>query len=269
MAIFVVPFTTLLNWDPFYYVFKLPYFPKTLSFVLFQYILRTSMLIVYWVTYSRTILLAVVFIFGLCECGLGCLQLQLKASKCVIMNCNYDNDRTNFQHNSNLIMKLAPWSWIRIVRSISNYRRFVLFFNLSVYQFAGNLISVGMALVTVVVVTSGFVTIRLYRVVPMPYYLLFPAIMVVFFVTVFMWFPYFVKLNDIFREVRKNWYGQLHLFPKQRRKLVVREVRSIKGGVVSVLIGDYVFSVFHRGTQTGCFKRLLDYLITACLSIPV
>jgi hypothetical protein len=107
------------------------------------------------------------------------------------------------------------------------------------------------------------------NVVPMPHYLIFPLIMMNGIVSGFVWFPCALMGNDMFKEVKGNWVRQLHVFPVQRMKFVRRVVKGVKVGALRVMIGEYVFSEFDRGSQTGCFKRTLEYLITACLSISV
>jgi hypothetical protein len=86
-------------------------------------------------------------------------------------------------------------------------------------------------------------------------------------VGVFVWFPCALIGNDLLKEVKWNWCRQLHVFPVPRMKFVRRVVKGVKVKVLTVMLGDYVFSEFDRSTQTGCYKRSLEYLITACLSI--
>jgi hypothetical protein len=251
----LIPFIVLMRWDPFYYVFRL-LFCKQSSFV-FEYFVRVGLSSVALLVFSRTISQALVFVFILCECCIECVQLLLTSS-------NISTRSMKFQG-----LRHVPWSWIQILRSLSDYKGFLLLFNLFAKKFLGNNIVVGIASVTVVFVTSGFATIRLVRLVPMPYYLLFPVSMVFVYFGTFIWFPYGVKVNYIFKQVVRNWYFQINEIPKSRRKLLLKEVNGIKVGVVAVMIGDYTFSDFEQGTPAGCFRRSLEYLITACLSIHV
>jgi hypothetical protein len=77
--------------------------------------------------------------------------------------------------------KADPRNWLGMARSISDYRMFCVLLNSTVYIFSGNCISAGIFLVVTMGVTSGFATIRLVGVVPMPHYLMFSAFMVTLF----------------------------------------------------------------------------------------
>jgi hypothetical protein len=251
-AVILVPFLVLLGWDPFHFVFEQSLAQKLP--VSLQYICRIALTIIYWISFSRTVSLALIFLFILAESVLECLALQLTASNAM---------------NKITFRKTARWSWLRILQSISDYRMFQLFFNSLVHKFVSNLISGGVSLCMAVVVISGFVTIRMSHSVPMPYYLLFPCLCVAMFVFNFVWFPYGVKVNDKFRDIKRNWHHRINEFPHAKRKLILKKLMGIKVGAVAIMLSDYTFSVFDRETQAGCFKRSLEYLITACLSIPV
>jgi hypothetical protein len=218
------------------------------------------MTLVCYATFIRPILILFVFLFGFAVLGFECMTSLLKGSRSATFSCLSIRGRP--AHN-------FPLSWLRIVQSVSEYRMFYVFFNAFVDKFAGNTVSMGIGAVSIFVVSAGFGTIRLTNVVPMPHYLIFPLIMMNGIVSGFVWFPCALMGNDMFKEVNGNWCRQLHVFPVQRMKFVRRVVKGVKVGALRVMIGEYVFSEFDRGSQTGCFKRTLEYLITACLSISV
>jgi hypothetical protein len=117
-------------------------------------------------------------------------------------------------------------------------------------------------------VTSGFATIRLVGVVPMPHYLMFPAFMVILFGGTFVLFPYAVKVNNMLKVILRYWAEELDvLVPKDQLKYAKRVVKGTKVGAIAVLLGDYRFAVFDSGCITECYWWSLEYLITACLEV--
>jgi ABC-type uncharacterized transport system fused permease/ATPase subunit len=131
-------------------------------------------------------------------CLIEALTIQLNASK-RISNSVGHHRRTSS-------------CWLRIMQSISDYVMFKIFLYSSAYKFACNAVSLGISLLTAVVICSGFATIRMPLVIPMPFYI--------------------TELRQ--QESQSCWV-----------------------------------SVFNRSTITGYLKRSIEYLITACLSIPI
>jgi hypothetical protein len=258
--IIAAPFLIYKRWDPFYHVMK-QFFPTFLSFRLIHSFLRTCMGIVCYVTCVRSMSISWIFLFGFCVLCLDCLSSLWKGSK--IVNRNYQN----IKQTSGRLGREFTLSWLQIVQTVFEFRMYSLFFNATVDKYVGNTVTMGIGLVSTVVISAGFATIRLTDVVPLPYYMIFPLAMVLAIVGVFVWFPCALKGNDMCKEVKVNWCRQLHVFPVERMKYVKRVVEGVKIGALRVMLGEYVFLEFDRGTQTGCFKRTLEYLITACLSI--
>jgi hypothetical protein len=214
--------------------------------------------IVCYVTCVRSISISCIFLFGFSVLCLDCLSSLQKGSKILTRN---------YQNISGRLGSEFALSWLQIVQSVSEYRMFNSFFHATVLKYVGNTVTMGIGLVSTVVISAGFATIRLADVVPLPYYMIFPLATVLVIVGVFVWFPCALKGNDMSKEVTRNWCRQVHVFPVEKMKYIRRVVQSVKIGVLRVMLGEYVFSEFDRGTQTGCFKRTLEYLITACLSI--
>jgi hypothetical protein len=254
LSIIVVPFVVFVQGDPFYYVLRhIP--PNSLSFDVIKYIIRVLLSVIGFSTFCRTLSLALIFIFGICVCGIEALTIQLNASKRI---------RYSF-----CLHRRTSSCWLRIMQSISDYVMFKIFLYSSAYKFTCNAASLGISLLTAVVICSGFATIRMPLVIPMPFYIMFPAVLVIYVIGVSVWFPYAINANDMFTEIKANWIRTLDVFPKLRRTYLVRHVKGIKVEGVAIMLGDYKFSGFNRSSITGCFKRSIEYLITACLSIQI
>jgi hypothetical protein len=207
----------------------------TLCYAVVSYILCCA-------TFIRSIFILFIFLYGICVLGLECLKYLLIGSRSPRGNYRSQHEKTRHDF---------PLGWLRIVQSISEYRTFCLFFNASklhcVGKFIGNTVSTGIGLVTVMI-SSGFATMRFFHVVPMPYYLIFSLAMVVFIVGVFVWFPCALIGNDLLKEVKRNWCSRLDVFPVPRMKFVKRVGKGVKVEVLTVMLGDYVFSEFDRST---------------------
>jgi hypothetical protein len=163
-----------------------------------EVISRMGMGFVCWITFLRTIFLALIFVFGMCEGGLECLSLQLKASEPIHLQQKKKNCMEGRRKKAG-DGKADLRNWLGMAWSISDYRMFCVLLNSTVYIFSGNCISAGIFLVVTMGVTSGFATIRHVGVVPMPKYLMFPAFMVILFRGTFVLFPYAVKVNEMFK----------------------------------------------------------------------
>jgi hypothetical protein len=106
-------------------------------------------------------------------------------------------------------------------------------------------------------------------VIPMPFYIMFLAVLVIYVIGVSVWFPYAINANDMFTEIKANGIRTLDVFPKLKRTYLVRHVKGIKVTGVVIMLGEYTFSVFNKSAITVCFKISVEYLITACPSIRI
>jgi hypothetical protein len=194
-----------------------------------EVISRMGMGFVCWLTFLRTISLALIFVFGMCEGGLECLSLQLKASEPIHRQQKKKNCMEGRRKKADLR------NWLRMAWSISDYRMFCVLLNSTVYIFSGNCISAGIFLVVTMGVTSGFATIRHVGVVPMPQYLMFPAFMVILFRGTFVLFPYAVKVNEMFKVIQRYLAEGLGvLVPKDKLKYAKKVVKGTKVGAIAV-----------------------------------
>jgi hypothetical protein len=217
--------------------------------------------IIFWLNHSRVVCLSLVFVFVICENGLECLELLFEASRSNIDKPSFDGWKT-------ITSSTPQLRCLKVVHSISDYGMFVLYYDCFAYTFVGNVLLVGIALNTTIAVTAGFATIRMYPVIPMPYYVVFPIFLVTFALSIFLWFPYGVKANELFKQIKRNWRSGYRVFPSKQREFVMKMANGVKGGTVAVMFDDYRFSVFDSGAEIECFKRTVEYLITACLSLP-
>jgi hypothetical protein len=72
--------------------------------------------------------------------------------------------------------------------------------------------------------------------------------------------------TNMFEDIERSLDSKLHLFWKHKRRFLSKELEGKKVGRIGGIVGNNLLSVFDLSVETGCFRSILKYWITACLS---
>jgi hypothetical protein len=155
----------------------------------------------------------------------------------------------------------------QISQIFSKYDQLVLLFKIW-HNYMSTFVFFSMGAGFVVAVICNFVTLKLYHVVPMPFYLYFPSVSILIPIIVTILLPIVVQIYENANKLRVKWGQNIHLGSISEMKHLKRRLRAIH--VVRIYGGLFGFSLWEMNncTKTAYIFAMVNYTINALLSIP-
>jgi hypothetical protein len=247
----LVPLVVFLNIEPFYYVFVLILPDHVLSYKLIL-LLRTvlSLSCVFLAVRHINITLVVVFVFlrrvKLCLDSLA--PIPFKA---------YSRNKT------------PSCDWIKCIQSVLGYRIFYAFFIFYVQDLLSNIACVTITAGLATGIIANFGSLMMYHLTPFPVYIASVNLSLAIPVLSLLLFPFITGVLESSNKVHRQWMKQARVFPRIRRRLFLREIRSIVPCSVKLTFGNYNFMIFDNAVTVAYFRKYVEYTINACLSISL
>jgi hypothetical protein len=162
----------------------------------------------------------------------------------------------------------APrWSWIMGLQTVFEYRVFYSFFTFFAQDFLNNISCGLVAMALCAGITSNFVIIRMINLMPSIIYIGILGIGVMISIVSSVLFPFLAGVLKSSYKVHRQWILQANAFPSNRRKLFVREIRSLLPCGVKLSLGTYNFITFDSTITVAFLRRYFEYTVNLCLSV--
>lgn len=116
-------------------------------------------------------------------------------------------------------------------------------------------------------VLFNYISLKLYAVIPMPMYLFFPTFAVLLPCVVLVMLPVGTAVHERDAEVHAKWKYYAHR--SSNVKLLSRQLRATKVIRITGGISDFQLFTLNQSFTPRYFSAMVDYTITALLSIPV
>jgi hypothetical protein len=118
-------------------------------------------------------------------------------------------------------------------------------------------------------VVCNFVTLKLYSVIPLPFYFFFPSISAIIIVLCPMMIPMVVDIYENANKLHVKWARGAHHCSVGEMKYLTRKLKSMR--VVGIYGGMYRYNFYlmNNSTKASFFFEMVNSTINALLSIPV
>lgn len=124
-----------------------------------------------------------------------------------------------------------------------------------------------LGMIAVVFVVFNFVSLKMYQIIPMPLYMFFPSVSVVIPGMICMILPVVVDVYESDAEVVAQWKYSCRR--SSDIKLLSRQVRATKVLRINGGMLGFTLCQFTKGVKASYFFEVVNYTITAIMSVPV
>jgi hypothetical protein len=156
----------------------------------------------------------------------------------------------------------------KISQIFSKYDELAIVLNIGQYYISSTCIT-AMSGVFIIDVVCNFVTLKLYHVIPMPFYLYFPSVSVVLPILIMTLVPIIVNTYENGNDLRIKWgqncihHGSISEMKYLKRRLKGIRVVRVYGGILG-----YNLYVMNNSLKAAFLFEIINYTINALLSIP-
>jgi hypothetical protein len=237
--------------DPFYYVFA-PILPDYALIHLLFVLLRTllSFMAIFLAVRHLNTVLVTGFVF------------LLRVQACLDSFVSKSIDP--FFHPN-----IPAWHWIKCIQSVFQYRVHYNFFAFYAQEFLSNISTASMAVALAEGIILNFSSLRMSHLLPVPVAVVFVTLSLAIPVLSAVCFPFVPGVLESSDKVRRQWMLQATSFPPVKRRLFLREIRSLIPCTIKMSVGKYNFRILDHSVNIAYFRRYVEYTINACLSIPL
>lgn len=174
--------------------------------------------------------------------------------------------------NSAVVLNMVIYSLNNLARmspSIHSFRIYQRFYilNKTMETMSTLLASLWISFGFIFSVTCNFVSVRMYRVIPMPFYLVFPVGSLGATVAIMVLFPYGIACHDVSSELLEGWRMKLKM---KRGSTSMRDLVKLGDALRPVGIrvgsGEFSFFMIKNSTKSKYYVSVTDYTINALLS---